>query len=190
MTSNQALAIEVLREGLFLLALWGMYFVSWHNYRIDAFRQRLFNLRGELFNYALAADLPFDHPAYGLLRARINRMIRWGHQFSAIEFVLLLMFMSEAPMPRPHKEWEAEVERIEDPAIRARLKEFEEDLAYLMVKRLAFSPIVFPIFLIVGLYVLVQEGASATVRSLSAAMPGLERLEARAAMEESLALAA
>src|SRR4051794_2329227 len=106
MTMAADQAVELLRVGLGLLALWVLYFVVWSDYKLDAFRQRLFDLRAELFEYAASSGLPFDDPTYGLLRDRINRMIRWAHQFTPMHFILLaLTIRTSEPTPRPHAEW-------------------------------------------------------------------------------------
>jgi hypothetical protein len=70
---------EVIRLGVALTALWALFFWLIRDYRIDAFRQRLFNVRDELFDAGAAGVIPFDHPAYGMLRKTLNGCIRFAH---------------------------------------------------------------------------------------------------------------
>jgi hypothetical protein len=186
MTVTTTEAMEALRVALGLLGCWWFYFYVWQEYRVDAFRQRMFNLRRELFEFASEGNIGFADPAYGMLRVRMNRMIRFAHQFNAVHFVLLMVWVATDDVQdvRPHQEWTEKLERVENPEVRARLKLFEDRMAVLMVRRLVFSPIVLPIFVGFAIWLLIQGAAQATIQSLSAAMPGLERLEAHAELEE------
>ncbi len=40
--------------------------------RLDCFRQNMFSVRDELFDYAAAGNISFDNPAYILLRLQMN----------------------------------------------------------------------------------------------------------------------
>src|SRR5437764_11543392 len=80
----------VLYSALSLVLLWVLA-VCWRDYRLDAFRQRLFDLRSDLFDYAANDNIRFDSPLYGELRNNINSMIRFGHfvTFGTLVSVLL-----------------------------------------------------------------------------------------------------
>ena len=59
-------ALHVLRFCLVLFIAWLIWYQFWIPYRVDYFRQRLFKLRDELFEYANAGHLEFTHPCiYG-----------------------------------------------------------------------------------------------------------------------------
>ena len=60
----------------------------WRDARLDSFRQELFVLRDELFDYAASGKIAFDDPAYRLLRQMMNGMIRYGHQISFFRFLM------------------------------------------------------------------------------------------------------
>ncbi len=204
MTPEQSL--ELLRIGVGLLALWALYFFAWSDYKVDAFRHRLFVLRGEFFDYAAESGLPFDHPAYALFRDRINRMIRWADLHTALHFFLFLLFMRRdaAQVPHPHKDWMAAVETVENDAIQEQLRNFENRLAAIMVRRLFISPLGVPFLFVVLSYVvfsrLVTEtrtqlrkrlddfmragGAEQAFEQFSANVPGLENLETQILLEE------
>ena|SRR5438128_5785711 len=96
--NSETLSAEAFKLAIFVAAL---VFVRWNLYegfRVDAFRQRLFELRGELFNFAAGGGIPFGHPAYVSLRNRINRLIRFAHTYSLVHLLLALAIEgSDAP---------------------------------------------------------------------------------------------
>lgn len=63
--------------GLVIIALW-----LYRDYQVDVFRENLFELRNELFDFAATGGIPFDDPAYRGLRAVCNGYIRFGHRVS------------------------------------------------------------------------------------------------------------
>lgn len=73
--------------GLSFVILFGL---RW--YRLDAYRQRLFDLRDDLFNYALSGRISFQDPRYRDLRLRINSLIRYAHTATFISFVCGTVF--------------------------------------------------------------------------------------------------
>lgn len=77
-----------------LISLAGLVFVMFWLYRdyyVDDLRQDLFALRDELFDAAAAGKIPFDDPAYGMLRRTLNGFIRFGHRLNLVETILLLI---------------------------------------------------------------------------------------------------
>lgn len=57
-------------------------------YRIDAFRQRMFCLRGELFDETRKGTITFESDSYIMLRQSINTYIRFAHQLNLTEIFL------------------------------------------------------------------------------------------------------
>jgi cbb3-type cytochrome oxidase subunit 3 len=79
-----------------LLSLVGIAYVAlWRfkQYRMDRFRQSVFALRDELFDYAAKGKISFNHPAYITLRNLMNGYIRFSHRISLVQ-VLLLTYSS------------------------------------------------------------------------------------------------
>ncbi len=72
------------------LAFWGF-----PAYRLARYRQGLFEVRDALFDYAAEGKIPFDHPAYGMLRSTINGFIRFGHRLSFSHIVLMAALDSQ-----------------------------------------------------------------------------------------------
>ena len=88
-----------------LLLLWVFVCIFWKEYCLDVFRHNLFALRDELFIYAGGGKISFQHPAYRMLRDRMNSSIRYGHELTLSRLLLAMVMV-------PHKE-ESEVwERI------------------------------------------------------------------------------
>src|SRR5262245_17433993 len=54
------------------------------DYSIDLFRQQIFKLRDALFDDAIAGKIPFDHPAYGIVRMTLNGLSRYGHRINLV----------------------------------------------------------------------------------------------------------
>ena len=63
-----------------LFGIYGIVFWLYRDYRIDTFRQSMFSIRDELFDFAANGNIDFNHPAYTQLRELINGYIRFGHQ--------------------------------------------------------------------------------------------------------------
>jgi hypothetical protein len=83
--------------GLCLLAIQALFL--WREYRIDAFRQRIFEIRDELFDYAAEGGIPFDHPAYGALRGLLNGYIRFAHKMSLTRSIAMYILRRLVPNP-------------------------------------------------------------------------------------------
>jgi len=78
----------VLNVAFGLVLLWIVVYFGWRPYRIDNLRQRLFELRDELFLAAADGELSFDDSAYQILRDRLNAVIRFAHTVTLTRSVL------------------------------------------------------------------------------------------------------
>ncbi len=78
---NPSEIATVLYTGMGLLALW-FTLVCWREYATDKFRQDIFDLRAELFDYATRGEVSFDNHSYVRLRKLFNSMIRFAHEIS------------------------------------------------------------------------------------------------------------
>jgi hypothetical protein len=65
-----------------LVALVVLYAYFFRKYHVDAFRQRVFAVRDEMFDYAASGKISFQDPAYRMLRQLMNGYIRFGHRIS------------------------------------------------------------------------------------------------------------
>lgn len=82
--------ITVIRSLLGLFWLWVVVFYLWPDFRHDAFRNDLFSLRDEMFLYAAKGNIPFGHPAYTMLRTRMNRLLLHGHDFTLTRMIFVI----------------------------------------------------------------------------------------------------
>jgi hypothetical protein len=79
----------VLYNTLGFVALWGVA-LRWRAYKVDKLRQEIFNLRGELFDFARAGGVSFSNSSYGRLRVVLNSMIRFAHELSFVRLAATL----------------------------------------------------------------------------------------------------
>lgn len=70
--------------------VWILVYLFYVDYRIDYFRERLFELRAELFDIARTGGLSFDHQAYGLLRTMLNGFLRHANRLNVVSTLALL----------------------------------------------------------------------------------------------------
>lgn len=83
----------VIATGLSLAGLWVLAFWLYRDYRVDVFRQNMFDVRDELFDFARDGGIAFDHPAYRGLRSVCNGYIRFGHQVAIPSAVLASLML-------------------------------------------------------------------------------------------------
>jgi len=116
-----ALGLTALTTSLSLIALWALFHWLYRDYRVDLFRQRMFALRGQLFDMAASGRITFDNPAYGKVRGMLNGYIRFAHRVS----LPLLLFASRN---RPALSRGAEEVAMLTAAVRAQPRETARDL--------------------------------------------------------------
>ncbi len=99
----------------------------WSELRVDLLRRRLFVLRDELFDYALAGNVAFNAPSYRFLRSRINGLLRFAHKTSLLRVLAIKLFGDKALARQSIEhivhEWMAAVAQLPT-ASQARLREF------------------------------------------------------------------
>ena len=102
---------EQIMSLLGLIALWAFWYYLWKPQRVDAFRQKLFALRSDLFDLAANGVVPFDHPAYAHLRLLINGMIQFAHRASFPSLVVAIAQSANAPF-NPMAAWKKNVQEL------------------------------------------------------------------------------
>ncbi len=98
-----------------LLVIW--IFSLFPDYQTDAFRQKMFKLRDDLFDDAANGKISFDDPAYGMLRGAMNGFIRFGHRLNIWQVLLfeLLIDRDDGKLTHPFdKEFDRNIERCTD----------------------------------------------------------------------------
>lgn len=61
-----------------LIMIWLVGYL-WRNYRMESFRQDLFDIRWELYQYARAGRVQFDDDAYKNMRRHINALFKYAY---------------------------------------------------------------------------------------------------------------
>jgi hypothetical protein len=124
-----------------LLALWFLYFFCWREHRIDAYRQRLFGVRDDLFDYAASGTIRFDDPSYTTLRDLSNGLIRFGHRLTFTRVWAVAFLGKTLSRPNPMEAWMVDVQK-HSPDVRDRLlKAHKEIQKASLLHVLALSPL-------------------------------------------------
>jgi hypothetical protein len=117
-----------------LLVFWGFICYVWRDYRLDAFREDLFELRDRMFLYAAQGNISFSHPAYALLRNRMNVLLRYAHGFTLTSLFIVGM-TGKNTKNIPFAEWERAVASLPSPT-RDRMLEFNQLTAFVALQHI------------------------------------------------------
>jgi hypothetical protein len=90
--------LTVLSSLLSLAGLVYLYFWIYRGFIVDSFRQDLFHLRDEVFDYAADGNISFDHDNYGMLRSTINGYIQHAHRMTLWHALVLNLFIRDKEM--------------------------------------------------------------------------------------------
>ena len=102
----------------------------WFGYRIDMYRQMLFDIRDELFDTA-REHLNFQDPDYRALREQFNAEIRFAHRTNLLRLIALSHIVSEfsEQFDGYNELWERFIGKIEDPETRKRIQGMREEVS-------------------------------------------------------------
>jgi len=138
-------------------------------HRVDSFRQRMFCVRDEMFDFAADGNISFDDPAYVLLRRQMNGLIRYGHQLTVFRLIMTTAINAASgrtPKMSWNEAWESSLERIRDDDVRAKMRGFHERGMMIAVEHLILgSPLLWIAISLTGL-VLAVHGAALGTRQL------------------------
>ena len=93
MNSSVAIALQTT---LWLTIAWVLLFWCWRLYRIDRLRQQLFELRDELFDFAVDGGIDFSDELYVSNRLFLNAMIRYAHRITFTRALIGTVFATKA----------------------------------------------------------------------------------------------
>jgi hypothetical protein len=135
----------------------------WAEARLDVFRQEMFALRDELFDYAAEGHIKFNDPAYRLLRQVMNGFIRYGHQLT---FFRVCVTVTEAHIktdklnpPNWSEAWERALKGVRDAEVQSSLEEFHHRALSCVARRLLFgSPVMLSLGLCAVLLLVIRMG--------------------------------
>ena len=158
---NATQLVTVVESAVCLVLLISLLLDLMPAFREDAFRQQMFALRDEMFDYAASGAIAFNDPAYRLLRQSMNGFLRFAHRLTLLRLCLTIVkwrMSSEAPELKWHTRWQAAMETVPDETS-AKLKDFHSRALGLVVKRLVTgSPLLICILLVLFCGALVKEG--------------------------------
>ena len=170
---------------LALALLWFLIFVLRRRYCEDKFRDELFTLRDDFFDYAASGNIEFGHPAYTLLRMRMNGMIRYAHRASLMQILVpsfLIRKTASAAVEEYRERWQSAVSEVESADVRLRLNDYQRRMGVLLARHLLRSSVIFfaPAHLVVLACMLVSVATMEIWGWISKWMPGIEYLEVEA----------
>jgi hypothetical protein len=137
--------------------------------RLDCFRQNMFTVRDELFDYAASGNISFDDPAYVLLRRQMNGMIRYGHQLTVFRVLVTWLMRSVSGENRTflwHDSWEEALRNLKSDEVREQLRNFHNRSATVAAKHLLSGSVIMWCALIVIALCLFVRGAALGARQL------------------------
>src|SRR4051794_12215192 len=85
-------AIGLFHVAINALVLWFVWHVCWRRACQERYRQKLFEVRDELFDYARSGAIDFKDPAYVAVRSYINSLMRFSHRISVTRLATFILF--------------------------------------------------------------------------------------------------
>ena len=113
----------------------------YRDYSVDRFREEMFALRDEMFDFAASGGIAFGHPAYGRLRLTMNGFARRASRLGLMEVVLfrLLSRRDRDEIAKFDTDWEKALDGLDDTA-RRRLNDFRDRMRQVVIAHLFRSP--------------------------------------------------
>jgi len=170
-----SVAIQVLLSSIvFVFVLYSL----WPRQRVDLFRQQMFTLRDELFDFALEGNIDLNDPAYIQLRELMNGFIRYAHNLTA--YRTLMSFLrwkctSGEPVKGWATSWEHALSNVQNKDIKAKLEGFRSKASMLVVSQIVLSPtllvVLFPTLLVTTMLYLQWTSLRTIFADLNAKIP-------------------
>lgn len=144
MSSHDLLAVW--ESGLLLIGILAGWFYLRADYEVDSFRQEMFRLRDEMFDYASDGAISYDHPAYIQLRGLANGLIRFAHRMTLWRILVMFglhLLLGIRRTPTFDADLERNIVSIGSPEVEAKMREFHKKIAFFMTWQLVRSSLVF-----------------------------------------------
>lgn len=180
MTHNVEFIAFAIRAGLALFLLIFAWQCVYLPTAIDVFRQRMFWLRRKLFLLVVSEQIRPNHPAYTLLRYRLNGLIRFGEHIQFSRMLLIASFNS----PRRDelaKDAAEKMESVHDPLVHKVLCDIDKEMGRQIILHLARTSPVFWVAFIIYILPISVARAIRTVREDGTCAP-----VARSPMEDRI----
>lgn len=116
----------------------------YRDYAVDRFRQDMFALRDEVFDFAAFGGIGFRHPAYGMLRLTMNGFVRWADRLRLSQIVLFILVSPREDLQTNDSfrtTWSRALSNLDLPT-QSRMNGFRERMHQILVAYLVFrSPL-------------------------------------------------
>ncbi len=180
-----AVVILALKSALGLLSIWLLVFLLWKDYCLDTFREDVFAIQDALFLYAADGSVGFDHPAYRMLRQKMNVSLRYAHEFTLIRFVLAIIVLSKVPNAETVA-WEEALGTLPSD-VQKSLTHYRNDflygfLKYVTLRSFFLYAFLYAVVLVVRVFGVCKQAIKRYI--LPQIVVGIERLESEALDEE------
>lgn len=83
--------VDLLLFYMLIALIWWLFAFLFKDYSVDCTRQRLFNIRDELFDCAAREEINFNDEAYIITRTMLNGAIRFAHTLSVTQFMVIAL---------------------------------------------------------------------------------------------------
>lgn len=123
--------------------------------RLDNFREDLFTLRDELFDYMWKNNLPYSMPAYTALRDALNGNIRLARKTWLFSLWLTLFLSRDSEiriLDEHHTPIEEEIERIPDAATRSYCRNVYHRMGSRVLNYMFLEGPAYPFAILIRLY--------------------------------------
>jgi hypothetical protein len=135
-----------------LLGLWFLWNYGWQGYLISRFRDRLFEIRSELFLLCVEGNLEFNGIVNSGLRFRLNALLRFARGVSFLSLVIAAVTERRTDESDPYIErWERAADQLPEPT-KLKVRELERYMLASFASHIVWSSMVLaPLALIVKL---------------------------------------
>ena len=133
----------VVKSILSLIVFVILVFSLWPLQRTDLFRQQMFAVRDELFDFAADNNISFEDPAYVLLRQLFNGFIRYAHNLTPYRVLMSFprwKFSTRKPAEEWTVLWTTALEQVENEETKRALRQFHSRATDLVLGQLVLSP--------------------------------------------------
>jgi hypothetical protein len=127
-------------------SLWFFWSIGIKRLFLDGFRERLFELRFELFRLGMSGELPFESDTYRVLETLICGMLRFGHRITFLTYVFCRIEQERAMKDKDFvdvsRQIALKVSRL-NPTTQAKLVEILNGLRLATIVYMAFTSLFF-----------------------------------------------
>ena len=151
--------VEMFRVAFWFACLWLLCFWLLRRYRVDAFRYKLFVIRDSLFDAALEGSVPFNHPAYSMMRQYMNGLIRFAYRLNTTTLLFFLLISLLSPKKRITPDFSTKLyeacKTLPTDTAREKVFSIHAHVLYYVFTHITYtSPVFFPVFTTMTIFML------------------------------------